>query len=598
VTLAPYQRELVSMPVLAKAVGMNRNAEKGSIRFIVRAADALDTDGLEHTLPVEKHRSFETAAVYGTTTDDMANLDLLFPSNIFTDVGSVDVNMSASVISSVEGAFRYMRDYPYGCWEQKLTKAVMADNYQRLKGYIPSFTWQESAKLAQDTLDSAGSFQAVSGGMAYFIPDATYVDPYLSAYTALAFQWMRQSGKSVPVVVEKKLHDYLLAFLRRDTAPAWYTPTTKAAVRATALYALAYQGKVTLTDLQRFWPEFGKMGLFGQSHFVQAALLVPGAELIAKEGLSQIMGHSTQTSGKYLFSDTVGDEFDRILSTPLRSNCAALDTLVSVAKKSGLDKVGDVPMKLVRSISQSRKGHEYFDNTQENLFCMQAIANYAKLYEAAEPNMKVRALLENKEFGKASLVSCTASPVTLTRPVESSDAGRATKLQIERKGQGRLYYSAALTTASRDAGKVSVNAGMVLKREYSVWRDKKWVVQKGPLKLKRGEVVRVELYLSLPRAGNFVVVNDPIPGAFEPINSLLATSSRDGQVSAQGFYHHELLNNVARFYSDYLPAGNHTLNYTAQVVAEGTFTAMPPLAQEMYDPDVQGKDVMTTVIVQ
>ena len=46
-----------------------------------------------------------------------------------------------------------------------------------------------------------------------------------------------------------------------------------------------------------------------------------------------------------------------------------------------------------------------------------------------------------------------------------------------------------------------------------------------------------------------------------------------------------------RFYSDYLPAGNYHLSYTAQAIAEGRFTVMPTLAVEMYDPDVYGKDV-------
>ena len=46
-----------------------------------------------------------------------------------------------------------------------------------------------------------------------------------------------------------------------------------------------------------------------------------------------------------------------------------------------------------------------------------------------------------------------------------------------------------------------------------------------------------------------------------------------------------------RFYSDYLPPGNYHLSYTAQAIAEGKFTVQPTLAEEMYDPDVYGKDV-------
>lgn len=598
VTLAAYERQSVSMPVVAKNLVMNRNIEQGAIKFVVRAGDSVDTDAMEHVLPVQKRRSYETSAVYGSTVTNEAKVDLAFPQNIFTDVGQLNVVLSPTVLSSIEGAFRYLRDYPYSCWEQKLTMALSADNYQRLKDYISKdFTWEKSAGLPQETLNLANAYQAPNGGMAYFVAHEAYVDPYLSAYTALAFHWMRQNGKQVPVTVEKRLHNYLLGVLKRDETLGHYNESTTATMRATALYALAAQGKVSLTDLQRFEPKFSMMSLFGQAHFVEAALLVPGAQKMAKDKLNEMMGHTTQTSGKFLFSGKGGSGFERILSTPIRSNCAALDMLVSVAKKDGLKAVGDTPMKLVRSISESRKGHDHFENTQENIYCMHALANYASVYEAAPVKMSVTASVGNKEFGKATLASKTADPVTLTRPINKNDPGTKPGLQINRKGEGRLYYAAQMTYAPKDAGTKSVNAGMTLKRTYSVWRDKKWVELKSPFVLKRGETVRVDLNVSLFRPGNFIVVNDPIPGALEPVNSLLATSS-GGEVRADGFYHNELLNNAARFYSDYLPAGEYALSYTAQVIADGKFVAMPPLAQEMYNPDVLGKDVLSVIEVR
>jgi uncharacterized protein YfaS (alpha-2-macroglobulin family) len=55
------------------------------------------------------------------------------------------------------------------------------------------------------------------------------------------------------------------------------------------------------------------------------------------------------------------------------------------------------------------------------------------------------------------------------------------------------------------------------------------------------------------------------------------------------FYHRELGHDAARFYADYLPAGNYHLSYGAQAMAEGQFSAAPTKAEEMYDPDVYGK---------
>ena len=58
-------------------------------------------------------------------------------------------------------------------------------------------------------LERAASYQAPNGGMAYYIPQDRYVSPYLSAYTALAFNWLRKSGYEIPVPVEEKLHAFL-----------------------------------------------------------------------------------------------------------------------------------------------------------------------------------------------------------------------------------------------------------------------------------------------------------------------------------------------------------------------------------------------------
>jgi uncharacterized protein YfaS (alpha-2-macroglobulin family) len=112
-----------------------------------------------------------------------------------TDVGEITVNVSPTVLGNLKGAFEYLKDYPYTCWEQILTKGVMAAHYNSLKGYLPShFKWPDSDKLPEDTLRKASDFQAPGGGMAYYIPEDRYVSPYLSAYTALAFVWLREAG--------------------------------------------------------------------------------------------------------------------------------------------------------------------------------------------------------------------------------------------------------------------------------------------------------------------------------------------------------------------------------------------------------------------
>ncbi|HLF12525.1 MAG TPA: MG2 domain-containing protein, partial [Gammaproteobacteria bacterium] len=284
VHLDAYQRTTVRMPVAASRVALDRNVAAGRIDFTVTAQDAIDGDGLNHALVVNKRRVLETAASYGSFDDASITERLSFPARIHPDVGDVGVVLAPSVIGSVDGAFRYMRDYPYTCWEQQLTKGVMASHFVNLRAYLPAdLQWPESAALPAQTLAQAASFQAPNGGMTYYVPQDTYVSPYLSAYTALAFNWLREDGHAIPESVEAKLHEYLDAFLKRDVAPDFYTRGMASTVRAVALAALAKHGKITLADLSRYREHVQYMSLFGKAHYLQAALAVEGGAPIARE---------------------------------------------------------------------------------------------------------------------------------------------------------------------------------------------------------------------------------------------------------------------------------------------------------------------------
>jgi uncharacterized protein YfaS (alpha-2-macroglobulin family) len=326
-----------------------------------------------------------------------------------------------------------------------------------------------------------------------------------------------------------------------------------------------------------------------------------------------ILSHADQTGGKFVFNEAFDDSYSRILTSSLRTNAAVLSAIVAYGKTEEAKAVaGDIPVKMVRYITQTRKQSGRWENTQENIFCMNALIDYSRVYESENPDMTITARLDKETIGKAEFKNVRDKPVEIKRPIEKNDPGRKAAVQIEREGQGRLYYSVALSYAPKALRADPVNAGIDVRREYSVEHNGKWILLRSPMEIKRGDLVRVDLYVSLPAARNFVVVDDPVPGGLEPVNRDLATSStvdadkaetdyaadswwfHYGEWSYYGmsrwsFYHQELRNHAVRFYSEYLMAGNYHLSYTAQAIASGEFTVMPAHAEEMYDPDVFGK---------
>ncbi|MDC0358212.1 MG2 domain-containing protein, partial [Oligoflexia bacterium] len=601
----PFKRYTVRYPVKTLAVG--------KVRLHVEAGDDLDRDVTQVELEVKKKVSLEAVAEYGSKTAGKVEIPLLFPEDMRTDVGRVSVVSAPTVIGGLEGAFKYMREYPYLCWEQILSKGVMASMYLNLKLYLdPKFSWKGAKGVSDTTLTLAASFQAPNGGMTYYQPRDQYVSPYLSAYTALAFNWLRELDYKIPEQVEKKLHEYLLTLLRRNVMPDFYSKGMASTVRAVALAALAKHKKVTRADLLRYKPHIPQMSLFGKAHFLTALSLLQ-SEAKEKNALRDlILSHAHESSGKIVFNENIDSGFARILASPLRTNCAVLSALLQNLKKPQHDDIlGDLPFKLVRAITQSRKRRDHWENTQENMFCMNALTEFSRIYEKEAPALRFDIALDQNKLGSWHFENFRQEPIEFDRNLAEDDPGRAANLSIDIQGAGRLYYAARMFYSPRNPGLKALNSGIEVRREYSVERDGKWELLEGPLKIKQGELVRVDLFVSLPTARNFVVVDDPVPGGLEPINRDLATASavdadkakykfaegsfwfeRDDWLhygySHWSFYHKELRHDSARFYSEYLPAGNYHLSYAAQAIAPGEFTALPLNAEEMYDPDIFG----------
>lgn len=618
VELSPYKRKTVYLPVTAGLLKIERTLPKGSIHFSASAGDDVDLDGLEHDIPVYKSRIIDVGATYGASDGESVEESVAVPSGIYTDTGDISVTLSPSVIANISGAFKYMRDYPYPCWEQVLSRSVMASGYVGLKDWISgAVEWDGAARDVQSGLDAMPAYQAPNGGMAYFIARDENVDPYLSAYTGVVLGWMEARGYTVQIAAKDKLHDYLLNLLRQDVAPSFYDEGMKSSVRAVALEALARAGKAKAEDVQRYQQHVKGMSLFGQAHFVMAASRFKETSDAAREALGIIFSKGSESGGKFSYSETLDDGYLRILSTPVRDNCAVMSAFMAYAKsgdKKAQALIGDAPMKLARYITQSRGNRDHFENTQENVFCVNALMDYVTVYESVKPDMKISVALDKNAMGPdVTFKDVKDKPVRVSHAIQAEDEGKTKVLNISKEGKGRYYYQALIRYAEKPEKHTPVNAGIDVQREYSIKSNQGWRILKPDAPLKRGDLIKVDLFISIPTARNFVVVDDPLPGGLETVNRDLATASSVDDAQAQydqqggslwfkyndwqefsvgsywNFYNREMKHDAVRFYADYLTAGNYHLSYMAQVISDGTFSALPTRAEEMYDPDIYGR---------
>jgi alpha-2-macroglobulin len=589
VELAPFERARVGLPL---RVGTDE-----PLRFEAQAGDAADRDALAHTVPVRPRRMSAAAAdLSSLTAEAPLQQTLQVPADALD--AELQLQWSPTLVGTLRGAFEQMRDYPYTCWEQKLTRAVMAAHFVALRAQdAGAAPWPEAQALPQQTLDEAIGFQAPGGGMAFFVATDVYVSPYLSAFTGLAFGWLKDLGHAPPAEVWNRLDAYLLRLLREDPAASGYdSRPARAQLRAVIVAALAARGKLDAAEIARHAARLPQMGLFGESLFLAAARRVDGAAAQAEAARNRMLARANESAGRLSLQEDDSDAWTWLLGSNLRSNCAALSALVDERSRAGWQ---ELPVKLARHIAQARGARTHWSNTQENLFCTRALIDYARAVESEPVQLDVRAALDGQPLG-ALQVSGTATP-ELRKPLA---AGGEHLVRTEASGQGRAYQSTVLRYAEPpDAQPVS--AGLGLARRYFVQREGRWQSLEPPLQLVRGELLKVELELDVPAWMTFVVVDDPVPGGIEPLNPDLATTAGVdlealGADSAHPwpFYHRELRFDAVRHYAEDVAQGRHRLVWVGQAVATGTFAIDRPHAEQMYDPDVYANGAAAQLVVE
>lgn len=603
VSLKPFDSVDIWMNLEASKV-ISKDDENGKIVFTGSAHDAEDGDAISHTLKVLKMRSIQRVAQYGSSEEPLITQQIQYPKDMYTDVGGLKVTLSPTIIGNITGAFAYIKEYPFQCLEQRLSKGLMAAYYELLPIALKKdFEWKENKQVIAQTLESVGNFQAPSGGMAYFIADNNYVDPYLSAYTYDILNQLKYLQYPVSKIVEEKLTNYLKNLLKENNFPSYYTEAMVASTRA---YIVANLGNsLELAELTRLKKDLNLMDISNQAAFIEAGLEIAGGEDMAIAAAETILSHSNQSAGSIMFSKTIDSSFARILNSSTKDQCAVLNAFLDLAKtEKGAKLVGDIPIKLVPTILQKRGNKNHWNSTQENLYCTEALLKYSFAYEKALPNYSVNVSLDEEKVGVAKATSIKDNAVTFNIPFGFTDPGRKLTLNLDKAGQGRLYYNAVIEYASVKSAFAPVSAGLEIVKEYRVERNGKWQLLRNPMAVKRGELVRVDIIVKVPTDYEFIVLEDFIPGGLEGINADLATSStvdvRAGSAEKNwvefgstrwSFYHKEMSNNKIRFYSDYLTKGTHHVSYAIQAIAEGEFYVKPSYVERMYNPEVFGLGV-------
>ncbi len=585
----------------------------GRARLQMTVAIGTETDAFEDVIPVEVLASPETVAAYGQTSDSTPAVEkLTIPSGVVAGFGGLHVEMASTAMVGLGEGARYLVEYPYGCAEQKGSRALalllaadLGDAFT-----LPGMDTSKMRPAVQQTLDELRAFQCANGGFAYWPGACWSTSPYLTAYLLHVFKTAGDLKYTVDPAMRERAYTYLDAKL--GEAPpvneGWWPAYT--AWQAFAVKVLAEGGRNEDSNINRLYGYRDRMPVFALA-YLHDALLAKGETSGARVAeLRRRMNNAILPEAGSAHVEELSDPYLLwFWNSNVRSTAIVLNSLV----RGGITDVQARP--IVRWMMQVRKDGRW-GNTQENAHAMESLVAYYRKFESVVPDFTAIVTLSGTEIARQKFAGRTTASVSkdiaMPQVLAGGMAGSSSPMTFTREGAGSLFYTARFRYAADTLFQRGLDTGFNIERSYAPYVENG--VRPAATTYKAGDLVRVTLTLRLTKERRFVAVTDPLPAGFEPVESWFATTARtlaqdqDQQPESTadwnswwergGFDHVERHDDRVELFATRLSEGRHTFSYVVRATTAGTFRTAPTHAEEMYEPEVFGRTATAIVEVK
>ncbi len=565
----------------------------GEAKFFFKAVMGEYSDGLTVTVPVNLPRQTESVALFGSSLKD-AYEQILIPEDIYPDIGEVKVAISSSLLFSLRNPFVSLFNYPYLCLEQRLSRIFpLVLSPDMVESFDFPFPQGKSAdQIVKETLKEVSLYQRPNGGFSYW-QDSSYDSPYLTCWTLFILKKAQEAGYEVPSSIIEKGATYLKELLHGKLEKEKYpydSPPWRSS-EAFALYVLSLLEKPEPAYMEHLYRKRDELPLFART-FLLKAIHRGGENREMEEDIVRELMNKIKISPTSAYFEEV-QNLPWVFNSRLRTTAMILQTLIEIGKEP--------PMapQIVRWLLQEEKNG--WLSTQDNAYLFYALADYFHRYEEEEPEFEVRVRLAGKtileHFFRKRMAVVSEKQVAIA----SLEKGEQLPLEIGKDGEGRMYYEVRMNYAP--TGKIEArDEGIAVFKSFETLEGKR--VEDS---FRLGDLLAVTLKIVIPQVRHFVVVDDPLPAGFVPVNLSFETESKElaRQIEKttneswwQGFRHMEMYKEKVLLFADYLPPGIHTHTYLVRITTPGIYCLPPTKAEEMYTPEVFGRSIEKEIVIK
>ena len=591
-------------------VRLAASAERPAIAGLdVAALAGVWSDATTVNVPVRLPVTLESFATYGSVDQGACAQPVRPPADAIAGFGELQITTSSTALEALTDAVLYMVEYRYACAEQLASRILVMAAVSDVLTAFDSSTLPGAQELAATVIrdiEELSERQNTDGGYSLWRCGQPSW-PFLTVHVAHALVRAREEGFAVHSGQYRPIMHYLEEIEKH--IPSTYSQATRNSIIAYALYVRSLAGDV---DGKRAKKLIKEARGIEQLPLEAVGWLMPLLEADGQRGtLNRIcrllQNRAVESAATAQYTTHYAEGAHLIFHASRRTDAVLLSGLMDAQPDN------DLIIKLVRGLLGHRRQGRW-SSTQENMWVFQALKQYFLTYEKQTPDFLARAWLGDHLACEHRFQGRTAESHRVDLPLQQlGEAGVTQNLILSKEGPGRMYYRIGMRYALEDPTPPAADHGIKVRRVYEAVDDSSDVRLDvdGVWHVRAGSRVRIKLSMVAPARRYHVALEDQLPAGLEPLNPDLrgvaaippdqtpASSDRLAWGWWWRWYDHaNLRDDGAEVFCNLLPEGVYDYSYVARATTPGRFTAPPPRAEEMYQPETFGRGCGEVVIVE
>jgi uncharacterized protein YfaS (alpha-2-macroglobulin family) len=559
----------------------------GDLKILAKALTDAESDALETGIPIHprglKYTRADSFAIGDEEADKTVTVKL--PANADPNARTLRVEVSPTLAGTLFGALDYLTSFPYGCTEQTMSSflpnVIVTQALQNVQTASVKET-NDVGKKVRRGLRRLYSFQHGDGGWGWWKDDAT--TPWMTAYVVDGLVQAQRAGYEVDADKLNNARRALRKMLDANTEEEGID------ARAYMAYSLAETGDSEMRYLNDLFTNRAKLGAYGR------ALLALGLKE-RNDGRAQTVAGELERTAKGGGSEAFWQTEHGWKDT--EATAVAVKALARTLPQS------EVLPRAARWLVGNRRHGHYWLSTRETAFAVFGLIDYIKVSNELDPDYALEVYVDGQQVAQKQVTGAdSASMQVFTLRRRGGEVGQTSEVRVVKRGRGMLYLATHVTHYTNDEQTAEAGVPQIkLRREYLRLRVAEksdgtmgWQVEPLAGEVRSGDTIVSRLTLE-GEAGQYLMVEDPIPAGCEPVAEVGGITLGHMEKDWSSWYsEREFRDNRAVLFLNYF-SGKAQYQYAMRVQVPGQFRAAPARVERMYEPDVRANSATATLTI-